>query len=228
MSKRIAYIAAALLILTGWGIFALEGWRIHSFSGKIERLVERGDPEEEVESLQERLHELEGRRVLKGVLLVIFTATAGGVFFVVEVLPRMASRMVDSIYGSGEEWDMPEPSEAVALVARGEFEEAIGIYRKQTEEEPENLMPWLEIAKIQRVNLGDPEAAVRTLKEAAAGKNWPEEKSVLLAVRLAEIHRDDLDDPQEGKAVLRRVIEAFPGSRQTVRARQMLDEWEEV
>ncbi|MFT3992127.1 MAG: hypothetical protein QM680_12025 [Luteolibacter sp.] len=225
MKTRIAYWGIGLLVAAGWLAFAFAGWEIHSLNSQITALEAKGDPEEQVDGLQELRQTWEERRTFNGLLLVIFTATAAGIFVVKEVLPFVANRAVDSLYGSGEEWDVPKASRAVVLVAQGKFPEAIGELRKQIEAEPENPLPWLEVAKIQRVNLDDASAAARTLKGALDAHAWPEDEFARVSFRLAEIYHQDLGDPYEARSILQRVIADFPESGHAEKSRQLLTEW---
>ena len=86
-------------------------------------------------------------------------------------------------------------------------------------------MPYVEIAKIQKVYLEDPLAAIETLREAIEGHEWEENDAAFLMFRLAEIYDEDANDREAAVAIFEQVMEQFPGTRHSANARTKLHEW---
>ena len=86
-------------------------------------------------------------------------------------------------------------------------------------------MPYVEIAKIQKVNLEDPMAAIATLREAVEGQEWQENDAAFLMFRLAELYDEDAGDRAAAVVIMEQVIEQFPETRHSANARTKLHEW---
>ncbi|QTN32877.1 tetratricopeptide repeat protein [Akkermansiaceae bacterium] len=86
-------------------------------------------------------------------------------------------------------------------------------------------MPYVEIAKIQKVHLEDPAAAITTLREAIEGQEWEEKDAAFLMFRLAELYDEDAGDRESAVAIMEQVMEQFPETRHSANARTKLHEW---
>ena len=83
----------------------------------------------------------------------------------------------------------------------------------------------MEIAKIQRGNLGDSAAAIATLRQAIEGQPWEQNDAAFLMFRLAEIYQNDLGDQASAVSIMRQVIDQFPETRHSANARTKLHDW---
>lgn len=223
--KWLGWLVALVLVGGSWFLFERSGEGIGKLEERIEALQEEGDPDGEIEGLRGEIQSLEGTRTFNGILLVIFSAAFVGTLFVVFVLPRWAGKVAEGMYGSGAEMEDTAGREARALVAKGDYEGAVAAFRKVAEEHPEDRMPWVEIAKIRRQHLEDPQGAIATLKEAMAARDWPEDDAAFFLFRLAEIWNEDVSEREQAVGALQRVIRDFPESRHAMNARHRLREW---
>lgn len=224
--KWLGLLLALAVVGGSWFLFSHSGEQIGAFESRIDALLESGDQEGEIPSLESKIQGLESTRTFNGILLAIASAVFLGTLFVTFVLPNWASRVSQSVYGSNEEVDEPAIlHEARSLLAKGEYEEAIQVFRRAVEEDPANRLPWTEIARIQGRYLEQPGAAAQTLAEALASREWPEEDQAFLLFRLADLHREDPQGRAQAVAALERVIREFPDSRHAMNARHRLKEW---
>lgn len=192
---------------------------------KINLLYERGDPEEQVPELKTKMHGIEGQRVFSGILLSFLSAGLVGIVFVTEVLPIFAQKLTHAVYDSGEEVEQDAFHDARVLMAQGEWEAAIESFKEAAEGDPLNRMPYVEIAKIQKVHLEDPMASIMTLREAIEGQEWEEKDAAFLLFRLAELYDKDTEDRESAVAIMEQVMEQFPETRHSANARTKLHEW---
>ena len=225
MMKYICIAVLALLFAGSWFWFYQSGGEIRELTERIEEQQNLGDPGEEVPTLKTELSSKEGPRVFSGILLVILTAGLAGIVFVTWLLPIFAHKLTHSIYDSGEEVEADPYHDARVLVAQGEWDAAIESFKLAAAQDPMNRMPWVEIAKIQRINQEDPAAAVATLREAVEGQEWQENDAAFLMFRLAEIYDENMGDRASASALLEQVIGQFPETRHSANARSKLHEW---
>ena len=225
MIKYIGIGILFLLVAGSWFMFYKTGDEGRDIEKKINLLYERGDPEEQVPELKTKMHGIEGQRVFSGILLSFLSAGLVGIVFVTEVLPIFAQKLTHAVYDSGEEVEQDAFHDARVLMAQGEWEAAIESFKEAAEGDPLNRMPYVEIAKIQKVHLEDPMASIMTLREAIEGQEWEENDAAFLLFRLAELYDKDTEDRESAVAIMEQVMEQFPETRHSANARTKLHEW---
>ncbi len=206
-------------------MFYQSGTELNQLTESIEETESYGDPDGELGGMKTELSSLEGQRIFNGILLAFLSAGLVGIVVVTWLLPMFAQKLTHAVYDSGEEVEADPFHDARVLMAQGEWDGAIESFKLVAEQDPMNRMPWVEIAKIQRVNKEDPAAAVATLREAIEGQEWEQNDAAFLMFRLAEIYDDDLGDRESGAAILGQVMEQFPETRHSANARSKLHEW---
>ncbi len=224
MVKNISIGVLALLVAVSWYMFDKSGDKVRDMEKQI-TLLENGDPEERMPKLKSEKSGKEGERIFIGILLTFLSAGLIGIVFVTQVLPLLAEKMTHAVYDSAEEVERDAFHDARVLMAQGEWEGAIEAFKLGAEQDPLNRMPYIEIAKIQKVHLEDPLAAIATLREALEGQEWEEEDAAFLMFRLAEIYDEDAEDREAAVAIFEQVMEQFPGTRHSANARTKLHEW---
>lgn len=225
MIKYIGIGILFLLVAGSWFMFYRAGDEGRDIEKKINLLYERGDPEEQMPELKTKMHGIEGQRVFSGILLSFLSAGLVGIVFVTEVLPIFAQKLTHAVYDSGEEVEQDAFHDARVLMAQGEWEAAIESFKEAAEGDPLNRMPYVEIAKIQKVHLEDPMASIMTLREAIEGQEWEEKDAAFLLFRLAELYDKDTEDRESAVAIMEQVMEQFPETRHSANARTKLHEW---
>lgn len=160
-----------------------------------------------------------------GVLLSFLSAGYAGLVFVIYVLPAMAHKATHAIYDSGELMEDDPMHDARALVAQGDWPAAIEAFREAAVNLPGQRLPWVEIAKIQRENLEDPDAAIATFIHVLENFEWQPNDAAYFLFRLAELYDQDKGDRAAAASIMQQVIQQFPGTRHSANARHRLHEW---
>ncbi|MFK7851016.1 MAG: tetratricopeptide repeat protein [Akkermansiaceae bacterium] len=225
MKAYIGMAIVAILVAGSWLLFYQAGNEMREVQEQIAEAKDLGDPEENLPELNNRITSIEGQRIFNGILLAFLSAGLFGIVFVSVLLPMFAQRMTHAVYDSGEEVEADPFHDARVLMAQGEWEAAIENFKAASEQDPYNRMPWVEIAKIQKVHLEDPGAAIRTLREAIEEHEWEVNDAAFLMFRLAELYDEDLEDRSAAVTILEQVMEQFPETRHSANARTKLHEW---
>ncbi len=223
--KWLGLLIVALLLGGSWVLFQRNGDKIQDLDKRMEMLRELEDPDEQIPQLQGEIQNAEGQRTFMGIMLVISGAVFVGILFVAFVLPNWVGRMAEGIYGSGAGLESTPTHAALSLVAQGDYEGAIAAFREVAAAEPSNRSPWVEISKIQRKQLEDPQAAAATLREGMDSFDWPADDKAFFLFRLADIHHDDFGNKEEAALLLRRVIRDLPDTRHAMNAANTLKDW---
>ncbi|MBT8043982.1 MAG: tetratricopeptide repeat protein [Verrucomicrobiae bacterium] len=147
-----------------------------------------------------------------------------GVLFVLYVLPTITHKATSAVLDSNELVETDPLHDARAAYARGDYEEAMDVYREVADDDPYNRLPWVEIAKIQHDNLENPEAAMETLRGALESHEWPVNDAAYFMGRIAEIYLEDMDDSESCITILNQMIEIFPETRHSANATHKLRE----
>lgn len=227
--KWIVYLILALLVVGSYSFYQTSNKELAEIKSQISELQSAEEIDEEVDAqIQELSAQAEskaGERTFKGILLTFLSAGLIGVLFVSLVLPIIAHRFTHAVYDSGEMVERDPMHDAHSLVAQGKYPEAIEAFKAAADQDPLNRLPWVEIAKIQRVNLEDPDAAITTLRTALESHEWQVNDAAYLLFRLAELYDEDRHDRQTAAAIMQQVIEQFPETRHSANARHKLHEW---
>lgn len=157
--------------------------------------------------------------------LFVVTGIFTGFLVVTYLLPAVVQRASEEVLGSSESMGPADSlSRAQGLVAQGNWDDAIAAYRQSAQEQPDNRLPWVEIAMLQLERKEDPEAAVATLNEALARGGWRENDEAFFIFRKIEIHENHLPNHERAIELLREVIARFPETRHSANANHKLRE----
>ncbi len=215
-----------LLALLGgsWFVFDKAGKDMASLQQKIE-LAQNTDDSDQAQKLEETFHGLEGQRLFMGILMTFFCAGVVGIIAVVYLLPFFAQRVTHAVYDSAELVEKDVMHDARSLLAQGNYEGAIASFHQAAAADPLNRLPWVEIAKIYKDNLGNPGAAIDTIRHALESQAWEINDAAYFLFRLAELYDEVEGDRVTAVAILNQVIEQFPGTRHSANATHRLHEW---
>jgi tetratricopeptide (TPR) repeat protein len=144
---------------------------------------------------------------------------------VVYLLPFLAHRVTHAVYDSAEMVEKDVMHEARVRVAQGDYHGAIEAFKEAAKAEPLNRLPWVEIAKIYKENLEDPDAAVQTIRYALESQEWEVNDAAYLLFRLAELYDEVQGDRGAAIAIMHQVVEQFPRTRHSANANTKLHEW---
>ena len=151
-----------------------------------------------------------------------------GFMFVMYILPALTDKATNAVLSSNETTAREPIHKAQAAYARGEYIEAITLYRAIAMEEPDNRLPWVEIAKIQHDQLEDPEISMNTLRTALEEHHWPADDTAFFMGRIADIQLNSMDDKEACIAILEQIVETFPESQYSAGATHRLNEIEKA
>lgn len=225
MMKWIAKLVLVLLVGAAWWAFSNKGKEIADIERQIEHLEINDPGSEKLPEMRSKSDTLQGERTFTGILLTFLTAGLLGIIFVFVVLPMMAHKVTHAIYDSAEMIERDVMHDARALVAQGEYEAAIEAFKEAAKAEPLNRLPWVEIAKIYRDNLENPQAAIDTIRGVLEGQEWQVNDAAYFMFRLAELYDQDMGQRETSVAILQQVVDQFPQTRHSANAKTKLHEW---
>ena len=225
--KHAFHLVLLLLTLFFWKGFADSGAEIELLKESLSEVKRMGDPKNEIGSIENEIQGAEARRIFMGLLLTIGTCVVGGIFVWAYLLPFIAQRATLAVFEGGDVVEQDDPMrDAHAFMAQGEYEKAVDAFRKVAADDPSIRMPWVEMAKVHRTHLEDPDSAIAVLREGLEAHAWEEDDAAFLLFRLSEIYHEDLDDRATCRALMQQVIDTFPETRHSANATHKLHEWD--
>jgi tetratricopeptide (TPR) repeat protein len=225
MMKWFMYLTLSILVGGSWLLYSKSGKEADTLGVKISQLEEIGDPDGLIADLKSKFQTKENEKTFIGVLLTFLSAGLIGIFFVIHLLPFFAQRVTHAVYDSAEMVEKDVMHDARSLLAQGDYEGAIEAFKQAASADPLNRLPWVEIAKIQKTNLGDPAAAIQTIRHALETHEWEVNDAAYFLFRLAELYDEVEGDRYSAVAIMNQVIEQFPGTRHSANASHKLHEW---
>lgn len=220
------YLVLAALVAGAWVKFSSVGNEVKAKQVEIDKLNEVGDPDGLVGKLEEQKQGLEGSKTFTGVMLAFVSAGLVGIFFVFQILPTLAHRVTHAVYDSAEMMEHDVMHDARSLMAQGDYAGAISAFQQAAAADPMNRMPWVEIAKIYKDNLNDPDAAIQTIRHALEKQAWETNDAAYFLFRLAELYDEVKNDRASAAAIMQQVVQQFPNTRHSANASHKLHEWE--
>lgn len=226
--KWLLYVILGAALAAGWVWFMTkDDGKVARIQQEIAEIEDLGyqDQMERIPSMRDEIENIESSKTLTGILMAFLSAGLVGIVFVVDILPAIAHKFTHAVYDSGEEVEEDPMHDARALMAQGEYEQAVEAFRTAAASDPHNRLPYVEISKIQRDYLHDPSAAVATLRQAVEGQEWPVNDAAFLMFRLAEVYDEALGDRTSAAAIMQQVVDQFPETRHSANARHRLHDW---
>ena len=206
-------------------LFVQSGSGIKAKQAQVAELLEQGDPDGNIASLQGAIQSLEGQRTFNGILLAFLSACLVGLFFVLQVLPSFAQRLTHVVYDSAEMMEHDVMHDARSLLAQGDYEGAIAAFRQAAAADPLNRLPWVEIVKIYKDKLDAPASAVQTIRDALENQEWEVSDAAYFLFRLAELYDEVYQNRAMAVGIMQQVIAEFPGTRHSANASHRLHSW---
>ena len=225
MMKWLMYLVLAVLVGGAWMLYSKTGGEIKIKTELVDKLKEAGDPDNKVPNLEGEIQALDGQKTFNGILLAFLSAGLVGIFFVLQILPSFAHRVTHAVYDSAEMMEHDVMHDARSLLAQGDYGGAIEAFQKAAAADPLNRLPWVEIAKIYKDNLGDSASAIATIRHALERQAWEPNDAAYFLFRLAELYDEVEGDRASAIAIMNQVVEQFPGTRHSANANHKLHEW---
>ncbi len=225
MMKWFMYLVLIVAVGASWFMFMKSGKELKTLDQQISNLENIGDPDGKVPDLKTQYGTKEGEKTIEGILLTFLSAGVVGIFLVVYLLPFFAQRVTHAVYDSAEMVEKDVMHDARSMLAQGDYEGAIAAFQQAAAADPLNRLPWVEIAKIQKDNLGDPAAAIQTIRYALESQAWEVNDAAYFLFRLAELYDQVEGDRASATAIMQQVVDQFPGTRHSANASHKLHEW---
>lgn len=224
--KRFFLLLLLCAVTISWVVFLKQGREIAALDKQLTQAYELAEDQDRIKAMEQEIEGKRALRIFSGLLLTFLSAGLIGLVLVVYLLPLLAQKFTHAVYDSGELLEKDLMREAHSLLAQGEYELAIEAFKKVAAEDPFNRLPWVEIAKVYRLNLHDPTSALSTLREALESQDWQVEDAAYLMFRIAELYDEDFKDRATASGVMHQVVEEFPETRHSANAVHKLREWE--
>ena len=224
MMKWLMYLVLAGLVAGSWMLYSKSGDKMEDLKAQVVKFETEGNMED-AKKAENQMIEAEGEKTFNGILLTFLSAGLVGIFAVVHLLPFFAQRLTHAVYDSGEMVEKDVMHDARSLLAQGNYEGAIAAFQQAAAAEPLNRLPWVEIAKIYKDNLGDPASAVATIRHALESQEWEVNDAAYFLFRLAELYDEVDGDRASAVAIMNQVVEQFPGTRHSANATHKLHDW---
>jgi tetratricopeptide (TPR) repeat protein len=221
--KWIMLLVMGILMGASWMFFSKKGNEVQAIRDDIARNEAIWEPE----MLAERktaADSLDNEKTFSGILLTFVSAGFVGILFVVYLLPFFAHRVTHAVYDSAEMIEKDVMHDARSLLAQGNYAGAIEAFKQAAAAEPTNRLPWVEITKIYRDNVGDTASAIQTARYALESQAWSVDDAAYFMFRLAELYPEVEGHHGTSMAIMQQVIEQFPGTRHSANATHKLQE----
>lgn len=148
-----------------------------------------------------------------------------GVLVAFSLLPMLGDWVGSFFFNPNEEVEKNPHSEAMALVAQGEYAEAIEAYGKVLEKNPGDLLALSEMVHLYCDKLQQPEPAAQLLEEAL-GSEWPQDDAAFLASRLVDVYWTYQHNAKAARPLLLQIAETMPDTKHAANAMHRLREIE--
>jgi|ERR1700677_70530 len=156
-------------------------------------------------------------------LAIIFLAIVIGGVVALAVVPAIGETIGNFFFNPNQEIEKNPHSNAMAKIAQGDYEGAIEAYKKNVEEDPEDMHALSEVIHIYCDKLHDHDSAERYLEEALKNE-WPPEQGAFLASRLVDVYWNHRHDAERARHVLMQIAETMPNTKHAANAVHRLHE----
>lgn len=154
---------------------------------------------------------------------IVLVGCVLGAIAALHLLPAFGEWAGGFLFNPSVEVEKDPHASAMALMAKGDFVEAIEEYRRIFDADTSDTLALTEMARIYCDKLGDPESGA-TVLETALAHEWAPEQSALLCNRLADIYLNYFKDADRARAVLQQIAETMPNTKHAANAVHRLHE----
>jgi len=157
-----------------------------------------------------------------GLLFAIVILGFLALFIALPLAQTLSEALMNKLFAVNKGKVPKNYSKARCLVTQERFEEAIAEFRRDLEEEPENIALRMEIAEILSRDMKHFHQAISEMEECL---NFPvgEAKAASILNRIADIYETDLGDSHAAIAALSRIAQDWPGTKAAERANQRIE-----
>jgi tetratricopeptide (TPR) repeat protein len=156
-------------------------------------------------------------------LAIIFLAIVIGGIVAIAIIPAIGETVGNFFFNPNQQIEKSPHSDALAKIAQGDYEGAIGEYRKNLAENPDDMHALSEIIHLYCDKLHDHDAAEQFLEESLKNE-WPPEQGAFLASRLVDVYWNHKHDAARARHVLMQIAETMPDTKHAANAVHRLHE----
>jgi tetratricopeptide (TPR) repeat protein len=156
---------------------------------------------------------------------VVILGVAAGVLFVSLFMPVIGEWIGNFFFNPDEEQEKGPHADALAAIARGDYQRAIEEYRDAFAKDETDTLALSEIVRLSCDKLHDCDAAAAFLEEALE-RDWPPEDAAFLSTRLVDVYWNHQHNAARARAMLLQIIETLPNSKFAANAQHRLHEIE--
>ena len=146
----------------------------------------------------------------------------------IALLPLFGEFTGNVFFNPNEKIERNPHADAMARLAAGDVEGAIEEYRAVFEDDPQDLHAASEVIRLFCEKLHQPEPAADFLVEALSYEDRTQEEIAFLSQRLVDVCRHYLHDGIRARAILIRIAEDMPESREAANAIHRLQEIDRI
>lgn len=156
---------------------------------------------------------------------VVIFGGAAGLLLVTFVMPAVGDGIGNLFFNPNEKIEKSPHADAIAAIARGDYETAVQEYLKAFGDDPHDTLALSEIVRLECEQLGNPDAAADILEQALE-REWTQEDAAFLTSRLVDVYWKYQHKVREARALLMQIIETMPGTKYSANAQHKLQEIE--
>ncbi len=154
---------------------------------------------------------------------IIFIAVVIGTIAAVVIIPSIGEVIGNFFFNPSQEIEKNPHSNAMARIAQGDYEGAVGEYKKNLEQDPNDMHAFSEIVHLYCDKLHNYDEAEHFLEEALK-QEWPPEQGAFIASRLVDVYWNHRGDAERARHVLMQIAETMPNTRHAANAVHRLKE----
>lgn len=156
---------------------------------------------------------------------VVLVGGVAGVLVVTIILPALGDTIGNIFFSPNEKIEKAPHADAMAAIARGDYEDAVQEYLHAFERDPHDTLALSEMAKIECEHLADPTAAADVLEQALQ-REWTAEDAAFLTSRLVDVYWKYQHNARDSRTLLMQIIETMPDTKHSANAQHKLQEIE--
>ena len=172
--------------------------------------------------------EMEMSLLVSYYISILGLAAVTAVVSCVSLLPLLGEFVGNVVFTPNHQLERNPHHDALARLAAGDFQGAIDEYRAVFEEDPEDLHAASEVARIYCEKLNAPEPAEDFLVEALSYEDRTPEDVAFLSQRLVDVCWNYQRDGIRARAILIKIAEDLPETREAANAMHRLQEIDRV
>ena len=160
--------------------------------------------------------------------IIIGLGAVTAVITCVSLLPMLGEFIGGFLFHPNIKIERSPHAEALAKLAAGDFEGAIAEYKSVVDDDPKDMHAVSEVVRLYCEKLNKPEPAEDFLVEVLSMADWEPAEKAFLSQRLVDVSWTYHRDVNRARAILIKIAEDMPETREAANALHRLQEIERV